>query len=197
MKMKTTLIALFVGFFAFAFNVVKEAEFNVDKQQSEITWIGRKVTGEHTGTLSLSSGKLIWNGDKLTGGSFVIDMSSIANTDLTDADSNQKLVGHLKSDDFFSTEKHPTAKFVITNVNQLTGNQAQVKGNLTIKGITKPVEFPATIQVNGNQLNANAKIVVDRTQYDIRYGSGSFFDNLGDKAIDNDFELNVALVAKK
>lgn len=195
MKTKTTLIALFLGLFAFAFTVVKETVYQVDPQQSKVTWVGRKVTGEHAGTIDLSSGKLIWNGEKLTGGSFEIDMASIANTDITDQEYNQKLVGHLKSDDFFATDKHPKATFVITKVTPLANNQFQVKGDLTIKGITKEVQFPATIQATEDQLSAKANIVVDRTLYDIRYGSGSFFDNLGDKAIDNNFELNVELVA--
>lgn len=197
MKMKSTLIALFVGLFAFAFTTVNDEEYKVDKQQSKLTWIGRKVTGEHSGTINISNGKLNWNGKNLTGGSFEIDMASIINTDITDETYNQQLVGHLKSDDFFSTEKHPKANFVITKVEPLTNNQAQVTGNLTIKGTTKEIQFPATIQAQGNQLSAKAKILVDRTQYGIRYGSGSFFENLGDKAIDNNFELNIELLAKK
>ena len=195
--MKTLLIALFVGLFAFAFTAVKEIEYKVDNKQSKLGWVGRKVTGEHSGTINITDGKLNWNGKELTGGSFEVDMASISNTDITDQDSNQKLVGHLKSEDFFATEKHPKATFVITNVKPITKTQSQITGNLTIKGTTKQIQFPATIEAKGDELKANAKIVVDRTQYDIRYGSGSFFDNLGDKAIDNDFELNVALVAKK
>lgn len=197
MKTNTILIALFAGLFAFAFTVVKDTAYKVDQQQSQINWTGRKVTGEHSGTINISDGKLTWDGKKLSGGSFEIDMNSLVNTDITDPDYNQKLVGHLKSDDFFSTEKHPKANFVITKVTPLSGKQSQIKGDLTIKGITREVEFPATIQANGDQLKATAKIVVDRTLYDIRYGSGSFFDDLGDKAIDNNFELNVALVANK
>lgn len=197
MKTKTTLIALFVALFAFAFTVVKEFEYKIDSKQSRLVWLGRKVTGEHTGNIHLSSGKLNWNGRELTGGSFEVDMASITNTDLTDQEYNQKLVGHLKSDDFFSTEKFPKATFVITKVKAIAKNQSQITGNLTIKGISREIQFPATIESQGEQLKATAKIVVDRTQYDIRYGSGSFFDNLGDKAIDNDFELKVVLLAKK
>lgn len=197
MKQKITLIALFAGLLAFAFTTVKVEEYKVDTQQSKLNWIGRKVAGEHSGIISISDGKLLWSGNKLTGGSFEIDMASIINTDLADSDYNQQLIGHLKSDDFFSTDKHPKANFVITKVTPLAKNQSKVTGNLTIKGITKEVQFPATIQANGDQLEAKAKIVVDRTQFDIRYGSGSFFENLGDKAIDNEFELDVELIAKK
>jgi polyisoprenoid-binding protein YceI len=197
MNTKTILIALFVGLFAFAFTTANDPEYKVDKQQSKLSWVGRKVTGEHSGIINISNGKLNWNGKSLTGGSFEIDMASITNTDITDKSYNEQLVGHLKSDDFFSTEKFPAASFVITEVKPLTKSQSQVKGNLTLKGVTKEVQFPATIQARGNQLIATAKILIDRTQYGIRYGSGSFFDNLGDKAIDNEFELNVELVAKK
>lgn len=197
MKMRTTLIALFIGFFTFAFTSVEEVVYTVDKQQSTINWLGRKVTGEHSGTIAISDGTLQLNGNNLSGGTFTIDMASLVNTDITDKEYNQQLVGHLKSDDFFSTEKHPKATFVIKKVRPLSKNQSQITGNLTIKGITNEVQFPATIQTKGNQLTAKAKIVVDRTKFDIKYGSGSFFDNLGDKAIDNEFELNVALVAAK
>lgn len=197
MKTKTTLIALFAGLFAFAFTVIKEAEYKVDLSQSKVNWTGRKITGEHSGTIQLTEGKLILDGDKLSGGSFTIDMASIKNTDITDVESSQDLTGHLKSEDFFATEKYPEARFVITKVSPSANKLSQITGNLTIKGITKEVQFPATIQAEGDKIKATAKIVVDRTLYDIRYGSGSFFDDLGDKAIDNNFELNVALVANK
>lgn len=197
MKTKTILFALILGLLSFAFTVEKEAEYNVDQQQSTLTWVGRKVLGEHTGTIKILNGNLTWDNEMLTAGSFEVDMASITNTDITDQGDQQQLVGHLKSDDFFATEKHPKASFVITKVTPIAKNQSKVKGNLTIKGITHEVEFPATIQANENQLNAKAKIIVDRTKYNIQYGSGSFFDNLGDKAIDNNFELNVSLIAKK
>jgi polyisoprenoid-binding protein YceI len=172
-------------------------EYKVDINQSKVIWTGKKVTGEHTGNITLSEGKLITDGKTVTGGSFSIDMATITCTDLTDAGYNSKLIGHLKSDDFFSTEKHPKSTFTITNVTSKEKDQYSVKGNLTIKGITKELEFPATIQTVGNQVKATAKILVDRTKYDIKYGSGSFFDNLGDKTINDEFELNVTLVAAK
>lgn len=197
MKTKINLFALLVGFFAFAFTTANDPEYTVDTQQSKLSWIGRKVSGEHSGNISISDGKLNWNGKGLTGGSFEIDMASITNTDISDETYNQQLVGHLKSDDFFATDKFPKASFVITNVKPLANNQSQITGNLSLKGVSKKVQFPASVQVQGNKLIATAKILVDRTQYNIRYGSGSFFDNLGDKAIDNEFELNVALVASK
>jgi len=187
-----TLTVLLLSAFTLA-----TTEFKVDTKQSKVTWTGKKVTGEHTGTIAISEGKLISDGKTFTGGSFSIDMNSITCSDLTDAEYNGKLVGHLKSDDFFSTEKYPVSTFTITSVTSKGKDQYSVKGNLTIKGITKELVFPATIQTSGNKITAKAKIIVDRAKYDIRYGSGSFFDNLGDKAINDEFELNVELVAVK
>jgi polyisoprenoid-binding protein YceI len=181
---------------AFAFTTAK-IDYTVDKQQSKVSWLGKKVTGEHKGGISIASGKLTSDGKTVTGGSFDIDMTSITCTDLTDKTYNEKLIGHLKSDDFFSTEKFTKSTFVITSVTPTGNDQYKVVGNLTIKGITNPVEFPATIKTTATDVKANATIKVDRTKYGIKYGSGSFFDNLGDKAIDNEFTLTVDLVAKK
>ena len=177
--------------------------YKVDVAQSKMTWNGKKVVGEHNGTINLANGTLQVDKNKVTGGTVEVDMTSLVNLDLTDKEYNQKLVGHLKSDDFFSVEKHPRATFKITNVSPITGAKAgapnyNVKGNLTIKGITKPVTFPATITVNNNTITAKSEAVtIDRTQYDIRYGSKSFFGDLGDKAINDEFTVGFDLVAKK
>ena len=122
-------------------------------------------------------------------------MTSIVCKDLKDAEYNGKLVGHLKNDDFFATDKFPKANFVLKSAKSTGVDTYDISGDLTIKGITKPVTFPATVKVTGKALTAVAKITVDRTLYDIKYGSGSFFDNLGDKAINNDFTLDVNMVA--
>jgi polyisoprenoid-binding protein YceI len=196
MKIKSLIIAMAIATSAFA-GTPNQFEYKVNNQSSKLTWVGRKVVGEHTGTINLADGKLLTDGKTLTGGSFEIDMGSIANSDLTDKEYNQKLVGHLKSEDFFSSSKFPKSTLVITKVTSSGKNNYLVKGNLTIKGITHPVEFPATVSVADKKIEGNAKIMVDRTKYDIRYGSGSFFDNLGDKAINNEFELNIQLVATK
>ncbi len=167
----------------------KDVVYKIDTEKSKLTWIGKKVTGQHTGGINFAEGNLNVNSNKVTGGSFSIDMTSI-----TDIDKNERLVNHLKSDDFFSTEKNPKATFEITAI---TGNKNQytVRGNLSIKGITNEVEFPATIQMGDNKITAKAKIVVDRTKFDIKFRSGNFFENLGDKVIEDNFELNVELVA--
>jgi len=174
---------------------LKDGEYKVDAAKSKLTWVGKKVTGEHTGTINIAEGTLTTKSKKVTGGSFVIDMTSLKNTDVTNPGSNERLVGHLKSDDFFSVEKHPKATFVITKLTGGEKDQYTVKGNLTIKGITNEVEFPAQIQTSNGQILAKAKIVVDRTKFDIKYRSGNFFENLGDKAISDEFELNVELIA--
>ncbi len=155
---------------------------------STVEWKGYKVTGSHYGTINLSEGNLIFSGDTLTGGSFVVDMTSLTSTDL-EGEWKEKLDGHLKSDDFFGVESHPTASLVFTNVKASSKNSYDVTADLTIKGITNPINF--TLAVYGNKANATLKI--DRAQYDIKYGSGSFFDNLGDKAIYDEFDLVVDL----
>ncbi len=194
MRSKNVILALLVAVFALAFTS-KNIEYSIDKQQTKVEWVGKKVTGQHNGYVSVANGNLTTKGNQVTGGVVEIDMNSITCVDLKDEKYNQQLVGHLKSDDFFSTAKHPKATLVIGKVTPKGKNQYQVKGDLTIKGIKQPVEFPATITQNGNTLKALASITIDRTKYDIRYGSGSFFDNLGDKAIDNNFILNIDLVA--
>ncbi len=171
-----------------------------DTQKSTLTWNGKKVTGEHSGAVKLSDGTLTVDNNQLVGGSFAVDMTTITNTDLTDAGYNAKLIGHLKSDDFFAVEKHPKATFKITKAEPIAGakageNNYNITGDLTIKGITKPVTFPAAVKISGNQAEAVAKITIDRTKYDIRYGSKSFFDNIGDKAINDDFTVDLKLVA--
>ena len=149
-----------------------------------MTWKGYKVTGSHYGTVDIESGYLNFNEGNLTGGEFVVDMTTIVSNDLT-GEYKGKLEGHLKSDDFFGIEKHPTAKLVFTKVKSTGKNSYQVTGDLTIKGKTAPVTFD--LSVYGNKATANVKI--DRTVYDIRYGSTSFFDDLQDKAIYDEFDL--------
>ena len=161
----------------------------VDVQKSTLKWHGEKVTGEHWGNIELQEGWLSWENDKIKEGKFIIDMASITNTDIEDDGYNAKLVGHLKSDDFFGVEKFPTAKLEIKGSEKFKNDKAMVKAHLTIKETTLPIEFEA--QKDGNWFMA--EIVVDRSKYDVRYGSGSFFDNLGDKMIYDDFTMTVKI----
>ncbi|MCB0583841.1 MAG: YceI family protein [Phaeodactylibacter sp.] len=180
--------------FTFPFNSNVEPR-EVSIEESTITWNAYKVTGSHNGNIQLKSGKLDFDGDKLVGGSFEIDMASITCNDL-EGEWNQKLVGHLKSDDFFGVEKHPTAGFVITQVvSRGTPGDYKIVGDLTIKGITKEIKFYAKVTEENGQKVATADIKVDRSDFNVRYGSGSFFDNLGDKTIYDEFDLQVKLVS--
>ncbi|WP_394975551.1 YceI family protein [uncultured Croceitalea sp.] len=160
----------------------------VNTETSKVAWKAYKVTGSHTGTITLKSGALEFDGDKLTGGEFVVDMTTINTTDL-EGEYKGKLDGHLHSDDFFSTATNPTSSIVFTSVEASGKNSYNVTGDLTIKGITKPVSFD--ISVYGSKATATLK--VDRAKYNVKYGSGSFFDNLGDKTIYDEFDLVVDL----
>ena len=163
---------------------------SLDTEASTIEWVGKKVTGAHEGTVQIKSGSLLLlQGKSLVGGTFVIDMTSIACTDMKGGGA-AKLVGHLSSDDFFDVESFPEAKLEISKAEALENNQVKFIADATIKGQTHPLEFVATVGDN----TATADIVIDRTKYGIRYGSGSFFDNLGDRTIDDNFTLSVNLV---
>jgi polyisoprenoid-binding protein YceI len=176
---------------------VQAQNYIVNAASSAIVWKGYKVTGEHTGTVKIKDGKLSFSNGVLNGGEFTIDMNSINNTDL-EGEWAGKLVGHLKSDDFLGVASHPTSKLVITRAIALdTKGNYKIVGNLTIKGITKEVKFQANVKEANGSVNASGKITVDRSEYDIRYGSGSFFDGLGDKTIYDEFDLQVSLVAGK
>jgi len=166
-------------------------KFTIVNTQSNIDWVGKKVTGTHNGTIAVKEGEIVLNDGKLTGGKFIIDTTSIKILDITDPATNAQFFGHLSSDDFFSTDKYPEAQLVIFSV---SGNH--VEGNLTIKGITHPVGFDVIVKVDGDQLTATGKLVIDRTKYEMKFRSGNFFKDLGDTLIYNDFELNVIITAK-
>lgn len=191
------LLMAAVAFLGFAFTSSTFSVSNVNLEASTITWKGYKVTGEHTGNVKLKSGALNFNNGVLTGGSFEIDMKSITCTDMQ-GEWADKLVGHLKSDDFFGVEKYPVSKFVITKViSRGTPGSYKVIGNLTIKGTTKEIKFDTNVKEEAGNYVATGNMKLDRSEYDIRYGSGSFFDNLGDKTIYDEFDMDVKIVTKK
>lgn len=160
----------------------------VNVEESTVEWTGEKVTGSHNGTIELESGHFLMEDDKIVGGEFVMDMSTIVVTDLT-GENKGKLEGHLKSEDFFGVENHPTAKLVITSAASKGNGKYGIVGDLTIKNETHPITFD--LQMNDN--SASTELTIDRSKYNVRYGSGSFFDNLGDKTIYDNFELAVNL----
>ena len=168
---------------------------NVDVASSVITWKGTKPTGAHDGTIMLQEGSLNLEAGKLTGGTFVIEMSSIKNLDL-DAESAAKIVGHLSSPDFFDVATYATSKFVITSVVEAEGKLA-VTGNLTVKDITKSITIPATLLSVGNVTTFKSdKFNIDRAEFNIKYASKTFFDNLKDKFIDDAIELSFTVNTK-
>ncbi len=193
MKSRILSIAIVAMIVTAAFTFLRK-DVKVDTKSSQISWIGEKVTGQHNGTVNIKGGALDVENGVIKGGEFDIDMSSIDVLDL-EGDAKGKLMGHLKSDDFFSVEKYPTAKFKITSVNESAQADAThfIAGDLTIKGITNKITFPATVTVNGDKVNAKASFALDRTKWNVRYGSGSFFDGLGDKMIYDDFKLSINL----
>lgn len=198
MKKIIILFSAITAVFLVAFKPVSPIVYKVDTQKSKIEWTGKKVLGQHNGTIQLASGTVLTNGAQPVGGTFTINMNSIENTDVTDADNKAKLLGHLKSDDFFSVGKYPTALFKATKITPAGAGKVNVTGNLTIKGKTYPLSFPATYTIKNNTLNVNAlNVKVDRIKYDIKYGSKSFFESIGDKAIDDEFLLNINLVANR
>ena len=160
----------------------------IDASKSTIEWVGKKITGQHNGTVNFKEGALVFKGGKLAGGSFTVDMPTLTSTDLS-GEYLGKLNTHLKSEDFFGTEKFPTATLVFKKIGTKSANVYTVTADLTIKGLTKPVTFDLTVGTNA----ASTAFNVDRTKYGIKYNSKSFFESIGDKAIYDEFELKVAL----
>lgn len=188
MKIAKIVIVLVVSLLTFSFTTSYGKRLERTIKKSKVVWKGYKVTGSHQGTIDLQQGSLIFENDKLMGGTFIIDMTTITNTD-QEGEYKQKLEGHLKSDDFFGTEKFPTATLALKKVKSTGKNSYIVTGDLTIKEITKTIDFDFSLYEN----KANATLKVNRAEYDVRYGSNSFFDNLKDKAIYDEFDLVVDL----
>lgn len=170
-------------------------EYRINSTSSTLEWEAKKVTGQHVGTISFGEGVLNVDRKKITGGKVAVDMNTIVNTDITNDGSKQKLIGHLKSDDFFGVEKFPQATLEVKNVASKSDNLYHFTADLTIKGISSPVEFDAEVKNDEGQLTATGTMVVNRTKYGIKYGSGSFFEGLGDKMIYDEFTLKFKLVA--
>tara|TARA_B100000674_G_scaffold157849_1_gene126028 strand:- start:622 stop:1233 length:612 start_codon:yes stop_codon:yes gene_type:complete len=163
--------------------------YNIETAQSQITWTGREVsTSSHYGTLDFVSGNFEISNGAIVNGEFIVDMTSINNQDMQ-GDSKARLEGHLKSDDFFSVESYPTAAISINSSELISDGKWNVSADLSIKGFTHPVNFEMISSEDG----WSANLVFDRSKYDVRFRSGSFFENLGDKLIYDDIELSVNL----
>lgn len=175
--------------------------YRLDIAASTVAWHGKKVTGEHNGTIIFQNGEFGVDGEKVTSGKFEIDMNTIVDLDLTDEAMNKKLVDHLKSDDFFSVEQFPTSTFEIISIEPLNDATKPdfnhtITGNLTIKDVTKSISFPANVKIEGGVLKASADFDIDRTDFGLKYGSGKFFKDIGDKMIYDNFNLKINITAK-
>jgi len=170
----------------------------VDVKASTFNWLGKKVTGEHNGTIGIQSGSLVVNGGILQGGEFTIDMKTIKCLDLTDAGYNAKLVGHLTTPDFFDVANFPNAKLNIKKAKLKSGSNYDLSGVLTINGVTQPIAFPSVVSVDTKgAITATAKFDVDRTKFGSKFGSKSFFESIGDKMIYDNFQVDVKIVTTK
>jgi len=181
---KSIAFIAIAAFMTISFSGILDGKMEINTEKSTITWKGYKVTGSHTGHLAIKSGSLTFKNDKLSGGEFIIDMTSLTSTDL-EGEYKGKLEGHLKSDDFFGVEKFPTATLIFKKVTSTGKNSYSVSGDLTIKGKTNNIVFD--LSVYGRKANASLKI--DRSKYDVKYGSSSFFEGLKDKVIYDEFDL--------
>lgn len=194
---KLVFPVLLMAFALISFKSLESTTYKAVVADSKITWLGASPTKTHDGTLSISEGTLVFEDNKLVGGDFIIDMNSIKVLDVKFGPANKRLTKHLKSDDFFETKKYPTGKFQITNSEAKDG-KTLVKGNLTIRGITKEVSFLADVSSDGNSASLKSEsFKIDRTKWDIKYRSGSFFDNLKNKMIEDKITISATIKAKK
>ena len=167
----------------------------VNKVSSDVQWIGRKVTGEHNGHVQLAGGFIVKNNGKLQSGEILMNMQSITVDDIENPKWNQKLVDHLKNDDFFNSEKYPTAKFVF-NTFKGKGADTHMSGEMTIRDKTVSTDLILNVVVDTDSSYATGSINIDRSLFDVKYGSGSFFEGLGDKMIMDEFSLNFKVIAR-
>jgi polyisoprenoid-binding protein YceI len=173
------------------------AKFKIQQTSSTVNWTGKKVLGLHTGSIDIVNGFIEITDNIIAGGEIQIDMTSIVITDIEDKKTNQHFLAHLLNDDFFSVDKFQTAKLTLTGSSKIEINKFKIDGNLTIKDIPHPISFISSIEIFTDTLHSLGEVVIDRTLYNIRYGSGKFIDNLGDKLIYDDFVLQFKLIAQK
>lgn len=181
--------------------VLVDGTYTLDTDSSSIIWNGEKRVGaKHTGTIDASEGAVMIEGGAVTGGTMEVDMRTITDTDLTDEENNKKLVGHLKSDDWFDVATYPTATFALQSARAVVGSADathELTGTMTIKGIENDVTFPATFSYEEGGLHMTGVLILDRTLWDIRYGSDTFFDNLGDELIEDELTLSLDFFFQK
>ncbi len=194
---KNILFSLVLSLFSIVSFSQEMVEVNTDA--SRLIWVGSKLTSSHQGEINLKSGALEIKDGKLVGGTFVIDMTSLKNTDIEDEKSRNKLEKHLKDEDFFGVEKHPESRLKITKAipNKINPENYKITADLTIKEITHSITFGANIRIDNDALLATSTIKFDRTKWDIKYNSKSFFEDLGDYMILDEIELKLFLLSEK
>ena len=176
--------------------------YALQPQLSTLGWEGKAVTHGHNGTIQFSSGELLVKGNAVVGGTVTVEMKTLKATDIKDADSQGKFEGHMTGDDFFGVEKFPTSTFKNVSVAPIKGaaataDNATITGDMTIKGVTQRISFPAKVGVKDGVAAATGKVTIDRTKFGLKYGSKTFFDSIGDKAIYDTFDLTFNVIAKK
>ena len=172
------------------------AKFKIQKVSSTVNWTGKKVLGLHTGSINIANGYIDISDNTIIGGEILIDMTSIIITDIEDKKTNQDFLKHLLNDDFFSVDKFKTSKLVINSAGKIENDKSKIDGTLTIKDISHPVSFIASIEIFTDTLHSLGEVAIDRTLYNIRYGSGKFIENLGDNLIYDNFVLQFKLVGQ-
>ncbi|WP_456377677.1 YceI family protein [Lutibacter sp.] len=192
MKITKLLVFVLITLAFTTINAQEKTNYMVDSSSSTINWKGYKPTGSHNGTINLVSGKLVVEEGVIKGGSFTVNMSTIK-----DADESARLERHLKSEDFFDIITYTTSKFEITSTEN-KNDKFFITGNLTIKGITKEITFPATVTKTDELLTLTSEVIkINRADFNIKYKSKSFFNNLKEKFINDEFDLQVEIVTKK
>ncbi|MBD98291.1 MAG: lipid-binding protein [Verrucomicrobia bacterium] len=169
--------------------------YKIQNKLSSVEWIGQKITGSHEGTIMIQRGAIMVEDGKIVEGAIAIDMNSISVTDIENEKQRAKLKGHLTSDDFFGVEKYPVSRFIVVNAEPIGEEQYQITGKLEIKGIQEGIQFPAIVKIEGNNMVVVGEVEIDRTKFGIKYGSGSFFDDLGDRAIYDNFKIKFKIAA--
>ncbi len=198
MVSKTNLVCMLTSLLLAGSGIAQTLELDVE--QSQVFWMGKKFSGEHSGTIQLRSGTITFAGDRLVSGNFLIDMTSIRVTDIKDPEMNAKLERHLKNDDFFAVDRYGSSRFTVLEAtfiaNEGKGQMYTISGDLEIKGISHPLEFSVWIVRGQAAVSARGEASVDRTLYDIRYKSSTFFPEIGNRAIDDAFEIRFELMTR-
>lgn len=195
-KQMKKILFLFTAFLLMSFTSAHQDHINVNTEASTVKWIGAKMTESHNGDIKIKSGKLVLDHGRLVGGEFVIDMATINTLDMSEK-YNEKLNSHLRNEDFFNVKKFPTAKLSITDLQLTERTKYEITADLTIKGKTHSITFNADVKIQGNAYLATANFKIDRTKWDIKYKSGNFFKDLGDKAILDEIEFDIFLLSVK